>query len=87
MIIPPNALFYLDAKTILNKWKATVKKKKFFLTYLQLVSVVEEKRERGKMSNTLDHDLKSFTQSLFFLCKSSKKSIKWKKKNVSLWKK
>ena len=68
MIIPPNALFCLNVKTTLNKWKAitkwkvTAKWKEFSLTYLQLIGgVVEEKREKGKRSNTSGHDLKSFT--------------------------
>ena len=58
MIIPSNTLFYLNAKTTLNKWKPIAKWKEFSLTYLQLVGgVVEEKRERGKMSSTSGHDL------------------------------
>ena len=59
--ILPKALFCLNAKTTLNKWKATVKKKKkkkCSLTQLQLVGIKEEKMERGKSSNTSGHDLK-----------------------------
>ena len=55
MIIPPKALFCLNTKITLNKWKAiakwkvTGKKKEFFsLTYLQLVGVVEEKKRKEK---------------------------------------
>ena len=55
MIIPPKALFCLNANTTFNKWKATAKwkvtenKKEFSLTYLELVGVVEEKREKKKV--------------------------------------
>ena len=69
MIILPKALFCLNAKTTLNKWKATVKKKKkkkCSLTQLQFVGIKEEKMERGKSSNTSGHDLKPSPQSLFF---------------------
>ena len=55
MIIPPNVLFCLNVKTILNKWKAITKWKviakwkEFSLTYLQLVGgVVEEKGKEEK---------------------------------------
>ena len=94
MIIPTKALFCLNTKITLNKWKATGKKKEFFsLTYLQLVGVVEAKRERGKRSSTSGHDLKLFTQSLFFCVNLAKNPLKvsfffkYQKKKVSLWKK
>ena len=49
MIIPQKALFCLNTKITLNKWKATVKKKEFFsLTYLQCVGVVEKKKGKEK---------------------------------------
>ena len=64
MINPPNVLFCLNVKITLNKWKTitkwkvTANWKEFYLTYLQLVGgVVEEKREKGKMSGTSSHDL------------------------------
>ena len=58
MIILSNVLFCLNVKTILDKWKAIAKKKKFSLTLLQLVDIEEEKRERRKSFNTSGHDLK-----------------------------
>ena len=83
MIIPPNALFCLNANTTLNKWKATAKwkaienKKESFLTYMELVGVVEEKRERKKVQH-----FRSLSATVYkkfvFLCESSKKSIKGK---------
>ena len=92
MIIPPKALFCLNAKTTLKKWKATAKKKEFSLTYLQLVGVVKEKREMKKVQHFRSLSTTVYTKLVFF-CESSKKSIKGKffffkipKKNVSLWK-
>ena len=46
MIIPPKAIFCLNAKTTLNKSKAT--KKKSSLTKLELEGIEEGKRQRGK---------------------------------------
>ena len=76
MIIPPKVLFCLNAKTTLNKWKATTKKKEFSLTYLYFVGVVEEKKEKGKKSSTSGHYLKLFTQSLFFCVNLARNPLK-----------
>ena len=82
MIIPPKILFCLNVKTTLNKWKviaewkATTKKKEFSLTYLQFIRVVEDKREKGKRFNTSGHNLKPFTQSLFFCVNLARNTLK-----------
>ena len=61
------------------------KKKEFSLTYLELVGVVEEKRERKKVQHFRSLSATLYTKLAFFLCESSKKSIKGhfflKKKN------
>ena len=83
MIIPSNALFCLNTKITLNKWKviakwkAIGKKKEFFsLTYLQLVGVVKEKKRKWKRSNTSGHYLQPFTQCLFFCVNLARNPLK-----------
>ena len=49
----------------------------FSLTYLQLVDVVEEKKERKKVQHFKSLSATVYT-NLVFLCESSKKSIKGK---------
>ena len=53
------------------------KKKEFSLTYQELVGVVEEKRERKKVQHFRSLFATVYTKlAFFFLCESSKKSIK-----------
>ena len=74
MIIPPKAIFCLNAKTTLNKSKET--KKKSSLTKLELEGIEEGKRQRGKKIQHFNSWSETVSIKFVFLCELIKKSIK-----------
>ena len=51
-------------------------KKKYSLTQLQFIGIEEEKKEKGKSSSTLGHDLKPSPQSLFLCVNLARNPLK-----------